>query len=47
MNINELDELLRKNTEREQFYLDNQGSISPSYSSMDKKIINGKRSILL
>lgn len=42
MNINELDELLRKNTEREQFYLDNQGSISPSYSSMDKKIINWK-----
>lgn len=42
MNVNDLDKLLRKNTEREQFYLDNQGSISPRYATMDKKIINGK-----
>lgn len=42
MDIHELDKLLRETTEREQFYLDNPGSISPKYESMDKKFINGK-----
>lgn len=42
MEIKELDRLLRMNTERENDYLRNPGSVSPSYENMEKSFINGK-----
>ncbi|RQN12006.1 AraC family transcriptional regulator [Clostridium butyricum] len=42
MNTDELNKLLKQNTEREQYYLDNPGSISPDYKHMKTKIIDGK-----
>lgn len=42
MDVTELDNLLRKNTAREEYYLKNPGSISPLYQTLDSKIIDGK-----
>lgn len=42
MDTDKLNKLLIKNTEREQYYLDNPGSVSPRYKSMNSKIVDGK-----
>lgn len=42
MDMIELDKRLREHTEREQFYLDHPGSVSPRYQHIKKSFIEGK-----
>ncbi len=42
MNLEEMDKFIRKNTLREEYYLENEKNISPLYKTLEKKNINGK-----
>ncbi len=46
MNLEEFDKYIRKNTAREDFYLENSNNISPLYKKLKKKIVNGKEIII-
>ena len=43
MNLEEFDKYIRKNTAREEFYLENPNNTSPLYKKLKKKIVNGKK----
>ena len=46
MNLEEFDKYIRKNTAREEFYLENPNNTSPLYKKLKKKIVNGKKIII-
>ena len=46
MNLEEFDKYIRKNTAREEFYLENPNNTSPLYKKLKKKTVNGKKIII-
>ena len=46
MNLEEFDKYIRKNTAREEFYLENPNYTSPLYKKLKKKTVNGKKIII-
>ena len=46
MNLEEFDKCIRKNTAREEFYLENPNYTSPLYKKLKKKTVNGKKIII-